>query len=52
LAEAMARAKAGEATAGGLAGGKPLVISDYSDNPGSAPMAMPPIFCAPCSMPA
>jgi microcystin degradation protein MlrC len=34
LAEAMARAKAGEATAGGLAGGKPLVISDYSDNPG------------------
>ena len=35
LAEAMARAKAGEADAGGIAGGKPLVISDYSDNPGS-----------------
>jgi microcystin degradation protein MlrC len=30
LAEAMARAKAGEAL-----GGKPLLISDYSDNPGS-----------------
>jgi microcystin degradation protein MlrC len=35
LAEAMARAKAGEADAGGMTGGKPLVISDYSDNPGS-----------------
>jgi microcystin degradation protein MlrC len=35
LAEAIARAKAGEADAGGMSGGKPLVISDYSDNPGS-----------------
>jgi microcystin degradation protein MlrC len=34
LAEAIAKAKAGEASAGGLSGGKPLVISDYSDNPG------------------
>lgn len=34
LAEAVARAKAGEADAG-KPGYKPLVISDYSDNPGS-----------------
>ena len=34
LADAIAKAKAGEATSGGLTGGKPLVISDYSDNPG------------------
>jgi microcystin degradation protein MlrC len=35
LAEAMARAKAGEGSAGEGIGGKPLLISDYSDNPGS-----------------
>lgn len=35
LKEAMATAKAGEGTLGPEAGGKPLVISDYSDNPGS-----------------
>lgn len=35
LTEAMVRAKGGETNAGGMTGGKPLVISDYSDNPGS-----------------
>ena len=35
LKEAMARAKAGEGMLGPEAGGKPVVISDYSDNPGS-----------------